>query len=100
MIELGFDLDIVALLRSLYADQQSAIDIEGELTDWFDVDKGVRQGCVLSPMLFDIYLEYIFRKINAAAAAEKRCPGIKFAENVINNILYADDGALIALGNG
>ena len=61
-------------------------------TDWFQIGKGVRQGCILSPCLFDLYAEYIMRN----AGLEKAQAGIKIAGRNINNLRYADDTSLMA----
>ena len=65
-----------------------------EKTDWFQIEKGVRQGCISSPCLFNFYAEYIMRNagLNEAQA------GIKIAERIINNLIYADDTTLMAEG--
>ena len=61
MIEMGFSKHLVRLIESLYADQEAAIRVDGETSEWFEVGKGVRQGCILSPYLFNIYAENIMR---------------------------------------
>ena len=75
------------LLRNLYAGQQATVRTEHGTTDWFQIGKGVHQGCILSPCLFNLYAVYITRKtgLNEAQA------GIKIAARNINNLRYADD---------
>ena len=75
---------LTCLLRNLYADQGT--------TDWFQIGKGVRQGCILSPCLFNFYAEYIMRN----AGLEEAQAGIKNAGKNINNLRYADDTTLMA----
>jgi len=61
MIEMGFSKHLVRLIESLYIDQEAAVRVDGETSEWFEVGKGVRQGCILSPYLFNIYAENIMR---------------------------------------
>ena len=82
----GKDLRIV---RNLYWDQNAAVRIEGDLSEPKKIKRGVRQGCVMSPDLFNIYSEMILRNLEG-------CPGLKVNGENINNIRYADDTALIA----
>ena len=84
--------DLTCLLRNLYAGQKATVRTEHETTDWFKIVKGVRQGCILSPCLFNLYAEYIMRN---AALAEAQA-GIKIAGRNINNLRYADDTTLMA----
>ena len=78
-------------LRSLYAGQEATIRT-GHRTDWFQIGKGVRQNCILSPCLFNFYAEYIKRN----AGLEETQVGIKIAGRNINNLRYADDTTLMA----
>ena len=71
--------------------QQLELDME-QLSDWFQIGKGVRQGCILSPCLFNLYAEYIMRN----AGMEETQAGIKIAGRNINNLRYADDTTLVA----
>ena len=87
--EIGIPDHVICLLRNLYAGQEAT---GHGTTDWFQIGKGVRQGCVLSPCLFNLYAEYIMRN----AALEEAQTGIKFARRNINNLRYADDTALMA----
>ena len=80
------------LLRNLYAGQEATVRTGRGITDWFQVRKGVRQGCILSPCLFNLYAEYIMRN----AGLEEAQAGIKIAGRNINNLRYADDTTLIA----
>ena len=72
--------------------QQLELDMEQQ-TDWFQIGKGVRQGCILSPCLFNLYAEYIMRN----AGLEESQTGIKIAGRNINNLRYADDITLMAV---
>ena len=83
---------LTCLLRNLYAGQEATVRIGHETTDWFQVGKGVCQGCILSPCLFNFYAEYIMR----SAGLEEAQAGIKIARRNINNLIYADDTTLMA----
>ena len=78
-------------LEKPYAGQE-AVRIGHGITDWFQIGKGVRQGCILSPCLFNLYAEYIMRNAGLAGAQA----GIKIAGRNINNLRYADDSTLMA----
>uniref|UniRef100_A0AC11D1X3 Uncharacterized protein n=1 Tax=Ovis aries TaxID=9940 RepID=A0AC11D1X3_SHEEP len=80
------------LLRNLYAGQKATVRTGQGTTDWFQIGKGVRQGCILSPCLFNLYAEYIMRN----AGLEETQAGIKIAGRNINNLRYADDTTLTA----
>ena len=80
------------LLRSLYAGQEATVRTGHGTTDWFQVGKGVRQGCILPPHLVNFYAEYIMRN----AGLEEVQAGIKIAGRNINNLRYADDTILLA----
>ena len=80
------------LLRNLYAVQEATVRTGHGTTDWFQIGKGVRQGCILSLCLFNLYAEYIMRN----ARLEEAQAGIKIAERNINNLRYADDTTLMA----
>ena len=80
------------LLRNLYAGQEATVRTGHGTTDWFQIGKGVRQGCILSPCLFNFYAEYIMRH----AGLEEAQTGIKIAGRNINNVRYADDTTLMA----
>ena len=78
---------LTCLLRNLYADQEATVRTGRGKTDWFQIAKGVCQGCILSPCLFNFYAEYIMRK----AGLDQAQAGIKIARSNINNLRYADD---------
>ena len=79
-------------LENLYAGQEATVRTGHGTTDWFQVGKGVRHGCILSPCLFNLYAEYIMRD----AGLEETQAGIKIARRNINNLRYADDTTLMA----
>ena len=83
---------LTCLLRILYAGQEATIRTGHGTTDWFQAGKGVRQGCILSPYLFNLYAEYIMRN----AGLEETQAGIKIARRNINNLTYTDDTTLMA----
>ena len=89
--EMGISDHLTCLLRNLYAGQEATV-ITGHGTDWFQIGKRVRQGCVLSPCLFNFYAEYIMRN----AGLEETQAGIKIAGRIINNLRCADDTTLMA----
>ena len=82
---------LTCLLRNLYGGQEATVRI-GHETDWFQIEKGVRQGCILLPCLFNLYAEYIMRN----AGLEEAQAGIKIAGRNINNLRYTDDTTLMA----
>ena len=83
---------LTCLLRNLYAGQEATVRTEHGTTDWFQVRKGVRQGCILSPCLFNLYAEYIMRN----TGLDETQAGIKIARRNISNLRYADDTTLMA----
>ena len=83
---------LTCLLRNLYAGQEATVRTEHGTMDWFQIGKGVCQGCILSPCLFNFYAEYIMRN----AGLEEAQAGIKIAVRNINNLRYADDTTLMA----
>ena len=83
---------LTCLLRNLYADQEATVRTGSGTTDWFQIGKGVGQGCILSPCLFNLHAEYIMRN----AGLEEAQAGIKIAGRNINNLRYADDTTLMA----
>ena len=89
---MGISDHLTCLLRNLYADQEATVRTGHETTDWFQIGKGVCQGCILSPCLFNFYAEYIMRN----AGLEETQAGIKIAGRNINNLRYADDTTLMA----
>ena len=90
--EMGLPDHLTCLLRNLYAGQEATVRTGHETTDWFHIGKGVRQGCILSPWLFDLYAEYIVRN----AGLEEAQAGIKIARRNINNLRYEDDTTFMA----
>ena len=83
---------LTCFLRNLYAGQEATDRIRHGTTDWFQIRKGVCQGCILSPCLFNLYTEYITRNIGLDEAQA----GIKIAGRNINNLIYVDDTTLMA----
>ena len=88
----GIPDHLTHLLRNLYAGQEATVRTGHGPTDWFQIGKGLCQGCILSPHLFNLYAEYIMRK----AELEEAQAGIKIARRNINNLRYAEDNTLIA----
>ena len=89
---MGIPDHLICLLRYLYAGQEAIVRTGHGTTDWFQIGKGVRQGCILSPSLFNFYAEYIMRN----AGLEEAQAGIKIAGRNSNNLRYADDMTLMA----
>ena len=89
---MGIPDHLTCLLRNLYAGQGATVRTGHGTTDWFQIGKGVRQGCILSPCLFNFYAEYIMR----ITGLEETQAGIKTAGRNINNLRYADDTTLMA----
>ena len=90
--EMGIPDHLTCLLRNLYAGQEATVKTGHETADWFQIGKGVRQGCILSPCLFNLCAEYIMRN----AVLNKAQAGFKIAGRNINNLRYADDSTLMA----
>ena len=90
--EMGIPDHLTCLLRSLYAGQEATVRTGHGTRDWFQIGKGVHQGCILSPTLFNFYAEYIMRN----AGLEEGEAGIKIARRNINNLRYANDTTLMA----
>ena len=90
--EMGILDHLICLLRNLYAGQEATVRTGHGTTDWFQIGKGVRQDCILSPCLFNFYAEYIMRN----SGLEEAQAGIKIARRNINNFRYADDTTLMA----
>ena len=90
--EIGIPDQLTSLLRNLYAGQEAAVRTRRGTMDWFQIRKGVHQGCILSPCLFNVYAEYIMRN----AGLEEAQAGIKTAGRNSNNLRYADDTTLMA----
>ena len=89
--EMGIPDHLTCLLRNLYVGQEATVRTGHGTTDWFQIRKGVRQGCILSPCLFNLYAEYIMRN----AGLEEARAGIKIAGRNINKLRYADDTTLM-----
>ena len=90
--EMGIPDHLTCLLRNLYADQEVTVRTGHGTTDWFQIGKGVSQGCILSPCLFNLYAEYIMRN----AGLDEAQAGIKIAGRNINHLRYADNTMLMA----
>ena len=89
---MGIPDHLTCLLRNLYVGQEATVRTGQETTDWFQSGKGVREGCILSPCLFNLYAEYIKQN----GRLDKAQAGIKIARRNINNLRYADDTTLMA----
>ena len=90
--EMGIPDHLTYLLRNLYAGQEATVRIGHAIKDWFQIRKGVCQGCILSPCLFNLYVEYIMQNVQLDEAQA----GIKIARRNINILRYADDTTLRA----
>ena len=90
--EMGIPDHLICLLRNLYAGQEATVRTGHGTTVWFQIGKGVRQGCILSPCLFNFYAEYIMKN----AGLEEAQAGIKIARRNIKNLRYSDDITLMA----
>ena len=89
---MGITNHLICLLRILYANQEETVRTRYGTTDWFQIGKGVHQGCILSPCLFNLYAEYIMRN----AGLDEAQAGIKIAGRIINNLRYIDNSTLMA----
>ena len=89
---MGIPDRVICLLRNLYSGQEAIVRTAHGTTDWFQIGKGVRQGCMLSACLFNVYTGYITRN----AGLEEAKAGIKIAGRNVNNLRYADDTTLMA----
>ena len=89
---MGIPDHLTCLLRNLYAGQEATVRTGHGTTGWFQIRKGVHQGCLLSPCLFNLYAEYIMQNVGLDEAQA----GIKIAGRYINNLRYADDTTLMA----
>ena len=90
--EMGIPDHLICLLRNLYAGQETTVRTGHGTPDWFQIGNEIRQGCVLSPCLFNLYAEYIMRN----AGLEEAQAGTKISGRNINNLRYADDTTLMA----
>jgi len=89
---MGIPDHLTCFLRNLYADQEATVRTGHETMNWFKIEKGVHQSCILSPCLFNLYAEYIMRN----AGLDETQVGIKIARRNINNLIYADDTTVMA----
>ena len=89
---MGIPDHLTNLLRNLYAGQEATVRTGHGTTDWFQIGKGIYQGCILSPCLFNLYAEYIMRN----TGLDESQAGLKIARRNINNLRYADDTTLMA----
>ena len=89
---MGIPDQLTSLLRNLYAGQEATVRTGPGTTDWFQIGKGVHQGCILSPCLFNLYAEYIMRN----ARVDEAQAGIKISGRNINNLRYEDNTTLMA----
>ena len=90
--EMGIPDHLIYLLRNLYAGKETTVRTGHGTTDWFQIRKGVHQGCILSPCLFNFYAEYIMRN----TGLHESQAGFKIARRNINHLRYADDTTLMA----
>ena len=90
-MRMGIPDHLTCLLRNWYAGQEATVRTEHGTTDWFQIGKGVRQGCILLPCLFNLHAEYIMQNVRLDEAQA----GIKIARRNINNLRYADDTTLM-----
>ena len=90
--EMGVSDHLTCLLRNLHAGQEATVRTRDRITDWFQIEKEVCQGCILSPCLFNFYVEYIMRNTRL----DESQAGIKITRRNINNLRYADDTTLMA----
>ena len=85
--EMAMPVHLICLLRNLYASKEATARTRHGVADWFRIEKGAEQGCILPPCLFNLYAEYIMR----TAKLDEAQTGIKIARRSINNLRYADD---------
>ena len=90
--EMGIPDHLTCLMRNLHSGKEVTVRTRHGTTDWFQIGKGLRQGCILSPCLFNLYAEYIMQN----ARLDEAQAGIKIAGRNINNLRYADDNTLMA----
>ena len=96
LTEMGIPDHLTCLLRNLHAGREATVRTGSGTIDWFQIGKGIRQGCILSPCLFNLYAEYIMRNPGLGEAQA----GIKIARRNINNLRYANDTTLMAESEG
>ena len=90
MIAIGIDPKIVRIIESLYNETECAVVIDGQLTEWFAVKIGLRQGCMLSPTLFNIFLEFVMKELKSLDST------LKLHDSLSIDIRYADDTTLLS----
>ena len=95
MLNMGFSPQVIKLIKSLYCEQQSAVRLECGTTEWFGIQKGVRQGCILSPALFNIYTENIMREVMDDTQVEN-FDLVQVNGELLGDLRYADDAALLS----
>ena len=95
MIEMGFPVHIIKLIKSLYDEQQASVRINGETSEWFKVGQGVRQGCIISPHLFNIYTENIMRQLHSDPNPSKYS-SLSIGGHELPELRYADDTVLLS----
>ena len=88
---IGVESKLVDLIESMYEQTKCAIIVNGKISEWFKVGVGVRQGCLLSPVLFNLFLEFVMRGLRQLDS------GVQMGDTCINNIRYADDTTLLDL---
>ena len=93
---MGIPDHLTCLLRNLYVGQEATVRTVHRTTDWFQIKKGIHQGCILSPYLFNLYAEYIMRN----ARLDETQAGINITTRNINNLRYAEDTTLVAESQG
>ena len=93
---MGIPDHLICLLKNLYAGQEATVRTKQGTTDWFQIGKGICQGCILSACLISLYAEYIMRN----ARQDETQAGIKIARRNINNLRYADDTTLVPESEG
>ena len=95
MKNIGFFSHLIYLIATLYQNQQAAVRVNGETSEWFEVQKGVQQGCILSPNLFNIYAENIMRQVYEDES-RIHCDALTIGGHEIPELRYADDTALLS----
>ena len=91
MRSIGIDNKLVDLIENMYKQTKCAVMVNGKVTEWFDVIVGVRQGCLLSPSLFNLFLEFVMKDVQSLDS------GIEMGNMHMNNIRYADDTTLVEM---
>ena len=94
MKNIGFPSNLIYLIATLYQNQQAAVRVNGETSEWFEVQKGVRQGCILSPNLFNVYAENITRQVYGDE--NRKFDALNIGGYEIPELRYADDTTLLS----